>query len=435
MSSLTVTEFVQKAKRVIEQGLPLAWIKGEISGLRRAASGHSYFDLKDEGAQVSCVLYRHKLARVSVALRDGLQVEVHALPSLYEPRGSFQLMIEAVRPAGLGAQFEAFLRLKAQLEAEGLFDPARKRELPVFARRIGIITSASGAVIHDIETTAKARWPGITLILYPAAVQGVQAPESLCAALQLANARKEVDVLIIARGGGSAEDLSAFNDEAVVRAVAATALLIVSAVGHETDVTLCDFAADQRAATPTAAASLLVPNAVALSQALDERYFRLQQLLKQYLRHHHLRLALLQVRLKHPQARLDAVAARLTQLRLRLLQSLSQQMQQRQHRLQTLQQDWHNHWHTPRPQRQVLQSLNTRLQQASKQLLTAPKERLQTAKQGLKLLAPQAVLKRGYAWVSNDHGQVISEAKAVPHNTPITIQLNDGSLHAIVQKP
>ena len=262
---ISVTTLLQRAKSALERALPLCWVTGEISGFKRAASGHCYFDLKDDAAQIACVLYRNRAALVGFELKDGAQVELRVRPAIYEPRGSLQFAVEQARLAGIGQLYEAFLRLKAKLFSEGLFDDDRKRPLPVFPKRIGLITSTKAAALADMLRILRDRWPQAGVIVYPASVQGVNAPRELLAALNTANRRKECDVLIIGRGGGSIEDLWAFNDEALTRAVAASTLPIVSAVGHETDFSLCDFAADARAPTPTAAAALVTPEREAIS--------------------------------------------------------------------------------------------------------------------------------------------------------------------------
>jgi exodeoxyribonuclease VII large subunit len=272
---MPVSLFVSSARLLLERHLGLAWIGGEISGCTRAASGHFYFTLKDAKAQVRCVFFRHKAQGLSFALRDGLGVEVRAVASIYEPRGEFQLNVETVRLAGLGALYERFVARKRALEAAGLFDSVRKRALPAFPRRIGIVTSRSAAALRDVLTTLARRFPGLPVILYPASVQGAGAAAEIAAAIRLANAHAKVDVLIVCRGGGSLEDLWAFNEEVVARAVFESRLPIVSGVGHETDFTICDFVADVRAATPTAAASLVVPERAALCVAIGALYRRL----------------------------------------------------------------------------------------------------------------------------------------------------------------
>jgi exodeoxyribonuclease VII large subunit len=265
---ISVSELNRRARNLLEANLELMWVAGELSNVVKAASGHWYFSLKDDSAQVRCVMFRNKAALLGFQPENGLQVEVNALPSLYEARGEFQLGVETMRRAGLGALFEAFERLKAKLSREGLFDDARKKPLPAFPRRLGIVTSLKAAALRDVLTTLRRRAPMIEVILYPSSVQGAAAAGEIVAALQLAGERNECDALIVCRGGGSIEDLWPFNEEIVARAIAACPLPVVCGIGHETDFTIADFVGDRRAATPTAAAELLSPNRADLLAAL-----------------------------------------------------------------------------------------------------------------------------------------------------------------------
>ena len=283
LEPISVTLMLQRAKAALERALPLCWVAGEISGFKRASSGHCYFDLKDDAAQIACVLYRNRAALVGFELNEGAQVELRLRPTIYEPRGSLQFAVEQARLAGIGRLYEAFLRLKVKLEAGGLFAAETKRNLPAFPRHIGLITSPKAAALADMLRVLRDRWPRAGVILYPASVQGVNAPRELLSALTAANARNECDVLIIGRGGGSIEDLWAFNDEALTRAVAASTLPIVSAVGHETDFSLCDFAADARAPTPTAAAAMVTPERDALGATMGDFTQRVSQALRRRL--------------------------------------------------------------------------------------------------------------------------------------------------------
>ncbi|EMH3366075.1 exodeoxyribonuclease VII large subunit, partial [Burkholderia multivorans] len=255
----------------LERSFPLLWISGEVSNFTRAASGHWYFSIKDQQAQMRCVMFRGRAQYAEFMPREGDRIEVRAVVTMYEPRGEVQLNVEAVRRTGQGRLYEAFLRLKAQLEAEGLFAPERKRPLPAHPRAIGIVTSLQAAALRDVLTTLARRAPHVPVIVYPAPVQGAGAAEKLVAAVQTANARREVDVLLVCRGGGSIEDLWSFNDEALARAIAASELPVVCGVGHETDFTIADFAADVRAPTPTGAAELASPQRALLLRELVER--------------------------------------------------------------------------------------------------------------------------------------------------------------------
>ncbi|MEO8598649.1 MAG: exodeoxyribonuclease VII large subunit, partial [bacterium] len=255
---LSVTELNQAVARMLERGFPLTWVAGEISNFTRAASGHWYFTLKDSAAQVRAVMFRGRAQYADFIPKDGDRVELRTLVTLYAPRGDYQLNVEAIRRAGLGNLFEAFLRLKEKLELEGLFDPGRKRRLPAFAKTIGIVTSPQAAALRDILTTLQRRAPHVEIILYPTPVQGEGAAAKISHAIRLASNRGDCDVLLLCRGGGSIEDLWSFNDEAVARAIVDCNMPVIAGVGHETDFTIADFAADLRAPTPTAAAELAV---------------------------------------------------------------------------------------------------------------------------------------------------------------------------------
>src|SRR3954466_5137124 len=251
---LSVSDLLRSVRDTLERRFPLLWVRGELSNLSRAPSGHWYFTLKDGGAQVDCVMFRSRAAALGWEPRDGMQIEARALVTLYEPRGRFQLTVEGLRRGGVGALFERFLRVKEKLEREGLFEPAAKRELPPHPRAIGVLTSPAAAALHDVLTTLARRNPAIPVIVYPIPVQGPGAAERISAMLKRAGARAECDVLLMVRGGGSIEDLWEFNEEAVARAIRACPIPVVVGVGHETDFTIADFAADRRAPTPTAAA-------------------------------------------------------------------------------------------------------------------------------------------------------------------------------------
>ncbi len=423
-AALSVSELVARARRAVEQALPLSWVRGEISGFKRAASGHAYFLLKDESAQVACVLYRQKSARVPVTLRDGMAIEARVLATFYAPRGEFQLQVEEVRLAGVGALYEAYARLKAALEAEGLFDADRKRALPAFPKRVGLITSRSGAVLHDLVTTLRNRWPAIEIILYPSAVQGADAPQSLLRALNSANARAEVDVLVIGRGGGSMEDLWAFNDEALARAISDSQLPIVSAVGHETDFTIADFVADARAPTPTYAATMIVPDAYEWKQRLDGAYEVMRSNMRFSLRTDGLELARLRAQLKHPRERLAAQRTRVTQLQARLqrampMQSAAETLQMLSHRFRRA-----------RPHlaetRQYLRRSFGQFQRELHYQFTQKRADLAHIATGLQHLAPQRVLQRGYAVIHGNDGKVVSSIGALTRGEGIRLTLADG---------
>jgi len=272
--TFTVSKLTFEIRKLLEDNeiLQDVWVQGEISNLSRPASGHVYFTLKDANASLKCVMWKSNVARLNLSLRDGMEVEVHGKIGVYEPQGQYQLYADQIRPVGEGALYQEFLRLKSMLEAEGLFDIERKRPIPGFSKRIGIITSATGAALRDMLNTLRRRLPLVEVILAPSPVQGTEAPAALVKAIQSLN-KQDLDVILVARGGGSIEDLWAFNDERVVRAVAASDAPVISGVGHETDFTLCDFAADLRAPTPTAAAELATQITILDLQAELQNYF------------------------------------------------------------------------------------------------------------------------------------------------------------------
>jgi exodeoxyribonuclease VII large subunit len=272
-STFTVSKLTFEIRKLLEENETLkdVWVQGEISNLSRPASGHMYFTLKDANASLKCVMWKTSAARLNLTLREGTEVEVHGKVGVYEPQGQYQLYADQIRPVGEGALYQEFLRLKSTLEEEGLFDEERKRPIPEFPKRIGIVTSATGAALRDMLDTLRRRLPLVEVILAPAPVQGTEAPPALVKAIQSLN-RQQLDVILLARGGGSIEDLWAFNDERVVRAIAASDIPIIAGVGHETDFTLCDFAADFRAPTPTAAAELATKITIIELQAEVQSY-------------------------------------------------------------------------------------------------------------------------------------------------------------------
>src|SRR5665647_581533 len=274
---LTVSELNRMAREVLERSFPLFWVSGEISNLTRAASGHWYFSLKDAGAQVRCVMFKNRNAYLEWQPKEGDLVEARAVVTLYEARGEFQLNVEFLQRAGLGVLFEAYEKLRIKLEGEGLFDPARKRSIPAHSRQIGVVTSPDAAAFRDVLTTLKRRMPSIPIVLYPTPVQGKGAAVLIAAAINQASLRAECDVLIICRGGGSMEDLWQFNEEVVARAIAACSIPTISGVGHETDFTIADFAADRRAPTPTAAAEIASPDRATLLGKVIQQQQRMQR--------------------------------------------------------------------------------------------------------------------------------------------------------------
>ena len=383
-------------------------VRGELAGFSRATSGHCYFTLKDaSGAQASlrCAMFRRAAGLLDFAPREGLQVELRGRVAIYEPRGELQLVAEAMRTLGAGSLYEQFLQLKARLEALGLFDPARKRALPRYPQRIGVVSSLGAAALHDVLTTLARRAPQVGVVVYPSLVQGAEAPAALVAALTLAAQRGEVDSLILARGGGSLEDLWAFNDERVVRAVAASPMPLVCGVGHETDVTLADFAADLRAPTPTAAAELAAPAAAELMTALQGLARSLVRGVERLLLAQAQRLDRLAPRLGPPAARVAAQSRRLDQWASRLAAA----------GVQT------RHRHAV-----ALQAQGGRLVQVLRERIAAPRHRLATLDARLRALDPQRVVERGYSVVQTPAGELLTDPRQLAAGQALRLTMARG---------
>lgn len=423
---LSVTELNRSVRLLLEQTLPLAWVAGEISNLTVAASGHWYFALKDKQAQVRCVMFRSRAMALDFRPQEGMQVELRATPALYEARGEFQLNVDFMRRAGLGALFEQFERLKARLAAEGLFASERKRALPAFPRRIGIVTSPAAAALRDVLTTLRRRMPGIEVVLYPTPVQGEGAALQIAQALRKAGERAEVELLIVCRGGGSIEDLWAFNEEVVARAIVASPLPVISGVGHETDVTIADFVADRRAPTPTAAAELASPNRVELSARLQQLLRRLTRDVERTLQSGGQRLDYAARRLVHPGQRLEKQRLLLRQLQGRLRQAWQRRSEQAEWRVAAAAQRL--------PQlRPDVATLQLRRRQLQQRMQTALQRRLELAQLQLQHLAlrlqqlsPDAVLQRGYSIVETAEGRVISDATQLQPEQALRLRLAKG---------
>ena len=412
--------------------MPLCWVTGEISGFKRAASGHCYFDLKDDAAQIACVLYRNRAALVGFELKDGAQVELRLRPAIYEPRGSLQFAVEQARLAGVGRLYEAFLRLKAKLEAEGLFHDKNKRALPAIPKRIGLITSTEAAALADMLRILRDRWPRAGVIVYPASVQGVNAPRELLAALTAANARRECDVLIIGRGGGSIEDLWAFNDEALTRAVAASSIAIVSAVGHETDFSLCDFAADARAATPTAAATLVTPERDAMLALIADFAERTTDALRRRLDRLGERLDRASERLRNRSAVIAPWRETCLRMHARLQRAITLAAPERRARLARLQQRLALQLQRPPTAAIRVERAGLRINALLSNLLTEQSARLARAAQALALLNPQQVLDRGYAQVFAANGDTALDAAKLALDSSVRVKLRRGEFAARV---
>jgi exodeoxyribonuclease VII large subunit len=422
-----VSELTRWVRRLLENGLPMMWVKGEISNLTRAASGHWYLSLKDEQAQVRCVMFRNRNQFLDWQPSNGAQVEVLVLATLYEARGDFQLTIELMRPAGLGALYEAFERLKRKLEAEGLFDAVRKRAVPVYPRRIGLVTSPQAAALRDVLTTLRKRMPAIPIVLYPVPVQGEGAAAKIAQAIAMANRRAECDVLIVCRGGGSIEDLWAFNEEVVARAIADSEISIISGIGHETDFTISDFVADLRAATPTAAAQAATPDRAALQQRLQQAGQRLARAQQGRLQRDMQQLDYLQRRLLHPAARAQQQRQHLEHLRQRLNAALAYGVQRQHWRWQSASRRLLAARPEVAAQQQRQSELAIRLRRAAQRLSQQRRERLDTLAQHLAYLDPSQVLARGYSLVQDGQGRVVVDSAGLQPGDTLNIAFAHGS--------
>ena len=429
---LTVSELNRMARRALESQLPLLWVEGEVSNFTRAASGHWYFSLKDANAQVRCVMFRGRNQFADFTPANGDHIELRALPSLYEARGEFQLGAESIRRAGAGRLYEAFLKLKAKLEAEGLFDPAKKRALPRFPHCLGIVTSPQAAALHDVLTALARRMPGLPVILYPTPVQGAAAGAQIAAAIRTAAGRAECDVLLVCRGGGSLEDLWAFNDEAVARAIAASPMPVVSGVGHETDFTLADFAADLRAPTPTAAAELASPLRQELRQQLDHLARQLRHHLARRQHGEMQRLDYLARRLLHPAEQLRRQRLALTPLAQRLHRAVRTRLAHEQLQIARLNQRLVTPLHAIRREQQRLDALDARARRAMEGGRVRRRLTLAGLASSLAHLNPEGVLARGYSIVQRENGAIVQDAATLDAGDSIGIRFHRGRARATV---
>ncbi len=478
----SVSRLNREVRALLERGFGMIWLEGEISNFSRPSSGHWYFSLKDAGAQVRCAMFRQRNMSCAFTARDGQKVLVRARVGLYEPRGEFQLIVEHMEDAGLGALRRRFDELSAKLAAEGLFAPERKRPLPALPKRIGVVTSPTGAALRDILHVLARRFPAVRVLIYPTAVQGAQAASEIIAAIQLAGERAECDILILARGGGSLEDLWAFNDERLARVIVASSIPVISGVGHEIDFTIADFAADVRAPTPSAAAELAVPDAfewlsaiarlgtrlercirrrlgerrerlrwldrrAALvspmarfaqrAQRLDELDERMRRALRRRLDSHRERLHWLRGRaaLVSPAARLAQHALELENCRQRILRALRHTLGARRTRFIA---DERRLWQAS-PLARVRgaaadhAALLARLRSAGLESVRRGRERLQLLERTLKAVSPLATLERGYAIVQNERGEILRDAADAPAGTTIEARLARGRIRAKVQ--
>lgn len=435
----TVSRLNREARILLERGFGVLWLEAEISNFARPSSGHWYFSLKDAHAQVRCCMFRQRNMLCAFTARDGQKVLVRARIGLYEPKGEFQLIVEHMEDAGLGALKRKFEELAARLAAEGLFEPSRKRALPPLPRRIGVITSPTGAAVRDILHVLARRFAAVPVLIYPVAVQGSFAASEIVAAFQLASRRRECDVLVLARGGGSLEDLWPFNEERVARAIVACPIPVISGVGHEIDVTIADFAADVRAPTPSAAAEMVVPDAAEWHSSCGTLGLRLVRALRRRLGERRERLRWLdgRMQLASPVARLleqvqqlDEHEQRLTRAVLRRLAALRERLRWLEGRAAIV---------SPRTRlaRRALEleALARRLERAQRDRLRRASARLGPLERTLQAVSPLATLERGYAIVATESGAILRDAAAVESGALIDARLARGRLRARVEKP
>jgi len=469
-----VSRLVREARGVLEGSFPLIWVEGEISNLAMPASGHIYFTLKDEAAQVRCAMFRNRNRNVRFTPKNGMQILLRVRVTLYEGRGEFQLVVEHMEEAGSGALQRAYEALKHRLGEEGLFDQAHKKELPVLPRSIGVVSSPDGAAVHDILTVLNRRFPAANVILYPVAVQGGDSAKQIANMITLADSRQECEVLIVGRGGGSLEDLWSFNDELVARAIFACELPIISAVGHEVDFTIADFVADVRAATPSAAAELSVPDAEQWLVKIQNHSRRLSLLIKHRLHDEQRHLKNLAqrlpqplttinqqmqrldqltqqlnrswrqmintkrqqvdywaVRLKHPQAQIESNQYKLTHLNERLQQALKQKLDQLSSRNTKLSQQLQVNSPLPKIMHQqgVVGLARTRLDNVMQKMIEQHKSNLSEKMRTLAAVSPLNTLERGYSITTlSQTAQVIRHSDDVDVGQDINIQLQRGQL-------
>ncbi|WP_400257886.1 exodeoxyribonuclease VII large subunit [Serratia nevei] len=436
-SIFTVSRLNQTVRQLLEMEMGQIWLSAEISNLSQPASGHWYFTLKDDRAQVRCAMFRNSNRRVTFRPQNGQQVLVRASITLYEPRGDYQLIAESMQPAGDGLLQQQFEQLKQRLSAEGLFDQQFKQPLPAPAERVGVITSASGAALHDILQVLQRRDPSLPIVIYPTSVQGAEAPMQIVRAIETANRRDECDVLIVGRGGGSLEDLWSFNDERVARAIFASRIPIVSAVGHETDVTIADFVADLRAPTPSAAAELVSRNQLELLRQLQSQQQRLEMAMDYYLAQRQQQFTRIHHRLQqqHPHLRLARQQTLLFKLQRRMEDGMQQQLrlaarrsERAQQRLAQVQPQGRIHRYQQRVQQQEY-----RLQQAMERQLNAYRQRFGVACSQLETVSPLATLARGYSVTQTPRGELLKTTKQAQVGELLKTRLQDGWVESEVK--
>lgn len=410
--------------------MPLLWVEGEISNFARPASGHWYFTLKDQQAQIRCAMFRNRNGLASIQPGNGQQVLVRCRVSIYEGRGDYQLIVEHLEDAGLGALQRKFDQLKIQLQQEGLFDPAHKQPLPAMPQHIGVITSPTGAAIRDILTVLKRRFPTTAVTIYPAQVQGAEAAPQIIQAIEQANRQQSCDALIVGRGGGSLEDLWAFNEEAVARAIFASTIPVVSAVGHEVDYTIADFVADARAATPSAAAEMLSPDGRELAASFQGFEQLLSQAAQRQINNACQQLDALSKRLRHPGERIADWHQQLDHMEARLKHSAASRVEQRQSTLNSLVGRLNRHHPQDKLQQFSIRTrhLRQRMDTAMAQILRDKQSTWESTSQLLHAVSPLNTLERGYAIVRDSENHLVRQVKDVSPGDIISAKLRDGSL-------
>ena len=433
-SSISVSELNALAKALLEDHLAGLWIAGEVSNLTRAASGHYYFSLKDSRAQVRCAMFKGAAMRLAKPLKEGDHIEVSGKISIYEARGEFQITVNEVRLKGLGQLYEAYERLKAQLQAEGAFSAERKKPLPARPQCIGIVTSLAAAALRDVVTTLNRRAPEIPVIVYPTPVQGTGSELQIAQAIKTASQRAECDVLIVCRGGGSIEDLWAFNEEPVVRAIEACAIPVVSGVGHETDFTLADFVADVRAPTPTGAAELVSPNRQESLHRLAQAKGRLKTVLEQRYFDASQKLDWLARQIRHPRQKLDEQRTYIHKLAQTLSYSMTQNVRAHTARFERQTQALKHCRPDISVYRQDIDRFQTTLSHSFRQLLTHRRQSLTAQTALLEAVSPQQILERGFSVVKNTRRQVIRNADVLKQGQKLHITFADGETDVRVTK-
>ncbi len=434
--ALTVSELTQDIKQLLELNYGRICVLGEVSNLAQPSSGHVYFNLKDSNSQIAAVMFRSSVQRCRFPLENGQEFLAFGRVTVYEPRGTYQIIVDRVEPFGAGALQLAFERLKEKLAAEGLFESSHKKEIPYIPAGIGIVTSPTGAAIQDILNILNRRFPGIPILINPVSVQGDSAAGEIAEAIEQCNQLKSVDVLIIGRGGGSLEDLWAFNEEVVARAVFASEIPVISAVGHETDFTISDLVADLRAPTPSAAAELVVPLKEDLHERLDATRERLSDLVLRKMKSQGERLEYLTKRMRSPKTVIQSYMMKLDELGLRLNQVIENKRTSIKNKLENLNQrlTFKSPETTIASHQQLLNEWQNRLETATNQIFNQKKNRFLELTHVLDSVSPLSTMNRGYSALTTPSGQLITSIKQVKKDSRLNIKVSDGTIEALTEK-